>query len=243
MKRSIILFLILTALGAAAQPIEKFGYNLKYGFIKGGEAVLSVKDTTYEGNPALHYYLQGNTVGLADALYSVNDVYESYVDPVTILPYMTIRNVKERKYRFYNETYFYNEQDSIYSQKSGGHKVPDNLLDILSIFFYLRQNDLLESMTKGDEVSVPVYHNDEYFNLILLFRGTGKIKSKFGEKECYIVSPIIDKGDLLKRNDGLKFYITKDKDKIPLVLELDLNVGALRAELDKYEKNGIKFLK
>lgn len=243
MKRSLIVFFSLIVFAASGQPIEKFGYNLKYGFIKGGEAVLSVQDTTYNDKPALHYYLQGNTVGLAEALYSVNDVYESIVDPETILPYMTIRNVRERKYRYYNETYFFNEQDSIFSQKSGGHKVPDNLLDILSIFFYLRQNDLLESMNKGEEISVPVYHNDEYFNLILLYRGTGKIKSKFGEKECYIVSPIIDKGDLLKRNDGLKFYLTKDKDKIPLVLELDLNVGALRAELDKYEKNGIKFLK
>ena len=239
----IVLLFTLLAVSAVAQPVEKLTYNLKYSFLKGGEAVLIVNDTTYQGNKALHYYMQGNTVGLAETLYKVDDVYESIVNPETILPYMAIRNIKERKYRYYNETYFFNDNDSVFSQRSGGKKVPHNLVDMLSIFFYLRQHNLLESMDHGEEITLPVYHADKHFMLTTTLLGTETIDSEMGKKECFVVSPRVDKGKLLKRSDGLKFYITKDKNKIPLLLEFDMKVGALKAELVSYEKNGVEQLK
>ncbi len=235
MKRQLIIFIatVLCSITAKAQPVEKLEYNLKYSFIKGGEAFLLISDTTYNGKPAQHYYLRGQTVGIADALYNVDDIYETILDPKTIRPYIHIRNIKERKYRYYNETLFF-DNDSIFSQRSGGKIVPHNMLDILSVFGYLRQNQLLESLNVGDTFTLPVYHANKHFMLETKFLGTEKVKTKFGEKECYVISPWIDEGKLLKRSDGLKFYITKDEKKIPVILELDLNVGAVRAELVSY---------
>lgn len=231
----LIFLFIIASLSLQAQPIEKFEYYLKYSFIKGGEAFILVSDTTYNGNPALHYYLRGQTVGIADALYNVDDIYETILDPKTVRPYLHIRNIKERKYRYYNETQFF-DNDSIFSQRSGGKIVPHNMLDILSMYAYLRQNDLLDSLKVGDTFTLPVYHANKYFMLETKFLGIEKIKTKIGEKECYVISPWIDEGKLLKRSDGLKFYITKDENKIPVVLELDLNVGSVRAELVSYFK-------
>ncbi len=223
-------------MGAFAQPTEKLKYNLKYSFIKGGEAVILVNDTSFAGKPATHYFLRGQTVGLPEAIYKIDDVYETFLNPRNGRPYMHIRNIKERKYRYYNETYFYTDNDSIFSQRSGGRTVPHNMLDILSVFSFLRQHDLLESLKVGDEFTLPVYHADKYFMMTTVFLGTETIDSKLGEKECYVISPRIDEGKLLKSSDGLRFYITKDEDKLPLILELDLNVGAVRAELVSYEK-------
>ncbi|PTN04243.1 DUF3108 domain-containing protein [Mangrovibacterium marinum] len=237
MKNYLILFFAFVMAGSAmqAQPIEKLEYHLKYSFIKGGEAFILISDTSYQGMPARHYYLRGQTVGLADALYNVDDVYETILNPQTVRPYLHIRNIKERKYRFYNETRFF-DNDSIFSQRSGGKTVPPNMLDILSVFGYLRQNQLLESLKVGDTFTLPVYHADKYFMMETKFLGIEKVKTKIGNKECYVISPWIDEGKLLKRSDGLKFYITKDEDKIPVILELDLNLGAVRAELVSYFK-------
>jgi hypothetical protein len=237
MKRYLLLFFTVVAGSFAlqAQPIEKLEYNLKYSFIKGGEAFIMISDTTYNGNPAQHYYLRGQTVGIAEALYNVDDIYETILDPETIRPYIHIRNIKERKYRYYNETLFFNN-DSIFSQRSGGKKVPHNMLDILSVFAYLRQNKLLESLEVGDTFTLPVYHANKYFMLETKFLGIEKVKTKLGEKQCYVISPWIDEGKLLKRSDGLKFYITKDENKIPVILELDLNMGAVKAEIVSYVK-------
>lgn len=235
MKRCLFILFAITAgiLSLQAQPVEKLEYHLKYSFIKGGEAFILISDTTFNGKPAQHYYLRGKTVGIADALYNVDDVYETILNPKTIRPYLHIRNIKERKYRYYNETLFF-DNDSIFSQRSGGKVVPHNMLDILSMFGYLRQNKLLESLNVGDTFTLPVYHANKYFMLETKFLGIEKVKTKIGDKECYVISPWIDEGKLLKRSDGLKFYITKDEKKLPVILELDLNVGAVRAELISY---------
>lgn len=234
--------MILLVSGVArSQSVEQLEYSLKYSFIKGGEATVTISDTTFGGKPAKHYLLQGRTVGFADALYSISDVYETFLDPQTMKPQKHIRNIRERKYRYYNETLFFPENDSIFSKRSGGRKVPANMLDILTVYGYLRQSKLLDNLKVGDRFTLPVYHADKYFMMTSVFLGVEKVRSKLGEKECYVLSPFLDEGKVLKTSDGLKFYITKDEDKIPVVLELDLKVGAVRAELSNYKKtNGSK---
>lgn len=238
-----LITLLLPGKAGAQQVVEKLKYDLRYSVFKGGEAKLTASKTTYEGKPAIHYHLEGNTTGVTDRLFSVHDVYESWVNPETILPYKFIRNVKERKYRYYNETRFFHENDSIYSERTGGKKVPANLTDILTAFFYLRQNNYLDKLDHGEEFTIPVYHVDEHFMMTVKYLGTETIKSKIGTKECHVISPRVDKGKLLKRSDGLKFYITKDEDRIPLLLEFDMVIGALKCELDSYRKQGVDQLK
>jgi hypothetical protein len=236
-------FLAATAATGTAQTVEELHYNLKYGFIKGGEADLIVTRTTFNGNPAIHYYLKGVTTGLADQLFSVYDIYESDVDPESSLPYKSIRNVRERKYRYYNETFFFQKQDSIYSKKTGGMKVPHNLVDILTAFFYLRQHDILKKFDAGQEFSMPVYHSGKYFTMTTVYLGKETIDSKIGKRECHVIAPRVDKGKLLNRSDGLKFYITNDADHVPLLLEFDMVVGSLKCELASHKKHNTELLK
>lgn len=240
MGTRLLILLILLSGFAQAQSVEILEYSLKYSFLKGGEARITISDTTFAGKQAKHYHLRGRTVGFAEALYNIDDVYETILDPYKMQPIKHVRNIKERKYRYYNETLFFPANDSIVSQRSGGRKVPHNMLDILTVYGYLRQNKLLETMKVGDQFTIPVYHADKYFMMTSVFLGTEKIKSKLGEKECYVISPRLDEGKVLKTSDGLKFYITKDADKIPVVLELDLTVGAVRAELSGYRKTSNK---
>jgi len=58
-----------------------------------------------------------------------------------------------------------------------------------------------------------------------------------GRIDCYILSPIVDKGKLLNRSDGLKLYISK-QNKIPVLLEFDMKAGTLRAVLKSYNIDG-----
>jgi hypothetical protein len=235
-------FLLICAL-AVAQPKEELKYNLRYSIFRGGEATLKEIDTIYQGKKAVHFHLEGNTVGLADKLFSVHDIYESIVDPQTFLPYMAIRNVKEKNYRYYNKVYFFNENDSIYSTRNGGEKVPHNLVDFLTAFFYLRNNDYLDRLDVGEEFTIPVHHADDHFMMKCKYMGTETIHSGLGKVKCHVISPRVEKGKILKRSDGLKFYITQDKARIPLLLEFDMKVGALKCELDSYKKNGVEQIK
>lgn len=236
-KYLITAILAITLIQTVSAKKERILFNLKFGFVKGGEAVLNIHDTLFQNNPAIHYYLEVRTTGLTDKLFGVNDIYESIVDAQTRLPLKSVRNIKEGKYRWYNETLFFHDKDSLLSQKSGWRPAPENLVDIVSIFFYFINNHLMENIEKGEKVSLPTFHADKIDTVSVQYQGDKMIKSDLGEIDTYVLAPNVDKGKLLNRSDGLKFFISK-KSKLPVLLEFDMRVGALRAVLESYEIDG-----
>jgi hypothetical protein len=85
-----------------------------------------------------------------------------------------------------------------------------------------------------------VFHADEHFMMKVKYLGKTKIKTKMGTKHCHVIQPSIDKGKVLNSDSGIKFYITDDQHRIPVLLEFDLKVGALKCQLYSYKKNGIE---
>lgn len=240
MIKSAILFLsffMLTQTVSAKKEIIQF--NLKFGFIKGGEAIMIINDTIFNGKAAIHYHVTGKTTGLAQKLYGVNDVYETTVDAETHLPLKAIRNIREQKYRWYNETYFYHDIDSLNSQKSGWRAMPENMVDLISSFFYFVNKNIIETMELNESIALSSFHADKIDTVMIQYQGLRKVETDIGEVETYVLRPVVDKGKLLKRSDGLKFYISKEQ-KIPVLLEFDMKVGALKAVLKSYKIDGIE---
>lgn len=243
MKPGLVILLIFTlTFKLNADPLEEMEYILKFGFIKGGKATLIAEKEKLNKKQTIHYRMRGRTTGLVDKVYEVNDIYESWVDPETYLPIKSIRNVKEQKYRFYDEVTYDHENDSIFSQKVGRKKVPDRVNDLVSVFFYIRQNSYFDDLLAGKHVQIPVFHGDDLFQMELKFVGIKTINTKIGKKECYVVSPIVPKGKLFKNSDDLKIYITKDENRLPIYAEFEMVLGSLKCELNSYKINGVNQL-
>lgn len=232
-KISIISFILFALTQFVWAQKEVVTFDLKFGFIKGGEAKLVISDTIFNDEKAVHYYLAGHTTGLSDKLFGVHDIYETTVDAQTRLPLKSIRNIEEGKYRWYNETFYYHDVDSIYSHRSGWRSVPDELVDIISVFFYFINNHLLEDIEAGEKVTLPTFHADKISDVTIKYVGNRVVETDLGKIDCHVLAPVVDKGKLLKRSDGLKFFISK-KTKVPVLLEFDMRVGALRAVLKSY---------
>jgi len=235
----VICLLVAFAFRLSAEPIEEMEYTLRFGFIKGGKATLTAEKEKLNKKPVIHYRMRGRTTGFVDKFFDVNDVYESFVDPETYLPVKSIRNVREQKYRFYDEVTYDHMNDSLFSLKTGRKKVPPNINDLVSVFFYIRQNQYFEDLLAGKTIQIPVYHGDELFVMHLEYIGIETIDTNIGRKQCYVVSPKVPQGKLLKGSDGLKIYITKDINRLPIYAEFDLVLGALKCELDSYKINGV----
>lgn len=224
--------------GLAAQPIEEMEYILRFGFIKGGKATLTAQNVKLNKVPAVYYHVRGRTTGIVDKIYEVNDVYESWVNPENFLPMKSVRTVKEQNYRFYDEVYYDHENDSLFSLKMGRKKVPDHVNDLVSVFFYIRQNKYFDLLLSGKNFEIPVFHGEDLFMMHLEYKGIATIDTKIGRKTCYVVSPKVPKGKLFKSSDDLKIYITKDENRLPIYAEFELLVGALKCELVTYKING-----
>lgn len=239
MRILIIVSLLIFALKANAQPLEEMEYILRFGIIKGGKATLTAQPDKINKKTAIYYKMRGKTTGMVDRIFEVNDLYESWVDPNTYLPVKSIRTVKEQKYRFYDEVLYDHVNDSIYSLKKGAKKVPDNVNDMVSVFFFIRQNQYFDAMLAGKNVEIPVFHGNDLFMMHLQYRGDQTIDTKIGKKLCHVVSPKVPKGKLFKNSDDLKIYITADKYRLPIYAEFNLLLGALKCELDVYKINGV----
>ncbi len=219
---------------------ESLKYSLNYGFIKGGYITFSVEDAELNNQKVYHTDLFVKTSGFVDAIFKVRDRYESYINPKTNQPLRSVRNIREGRYRYYNEVDFYYEpvvNDSVFviSKKSGRHNVPRNIQDIVSAFYFARNFNFNDNMKKGELISFITFFADEIFPLNLRYIRTEKVKTKFGKIECYLFYPVTEVGRLFDDEDDMRVWISKDKNHIPIRVEADMVVGSFTCKLVEFK--------
>ena len=213
---------------------EQLVYQIRYGFIHGGEASASIVLEKYEGKTVYHARVIAQSKGVADKLFSVRDIYESYFDPSTCLPKKAIRNIKEGNYRYYNEVFYKHEDSTLYSQRSDSvFKVPPAILDMVSTLYYVRSVDM-NKLEKGSAIEVITFFGDEIFPFKIRYSGKEVVKSKFGKVECYRFDPVVEPGRIFKSEDDMTIWISDDKNLLPVLIRFDMLIGSVRCELESY---------
>lgn len=220
---------------------EKLEYSIYYSFIRAGTATMSFQEDTLSGN----YYIKmdSKTVGIANTLYRIRDIYECTMDPRTGYPLKAIRNVREGRYKAYNEVEYdhHSRVDStiVNSQKSGIAVVPKEIYDILSAFYLLRKKCVSAPLQKGDTILIKTYFTDEVFDLIIRFIGKENVKTQFGKIKCLKFNPVTEVGRAFKTEDDMSIWFTDDPNFLPIKIRMDLRVGSVRVELVDF--SGLKY--
>ena len=220
---------------------EHLKYMVRYGFIHGGEASIDLKLVSYNDKSVYHSRVLAKTTGIAEKLFGVEDIYESYFDTHTRLPYKAIRNIKEGNYRFYNEVYYNHEDSTLYSQRSDSvfHVSPE-ILDMVSMLYYLRSIEM-EKLVPGNAIEVITFFGDEIFPFKIRYTGKEEVKSKFGKINCYRFDPVVETGRIFKSEDDMTMWISADQNLIPVVVRFDMLFGSIRCELEGYSNLKYKF--
>lgn len=216
-------------------PGENLTFQIRYGFIVGGTTTLSIREEVYNEKPVIHAVAIGQTTGMAEKLYGVKDIYESWFDKETNLPYKQIRNIREGRYRQYNEVTYDRGNNTVNSRLSGVHEVPDKILDLSSVFYYIRRIDFTK-INEGDVIFVNLFFSDEIFPFRLRYRGKETIRTKFGKISCLKISPVVEVGRMFKTQDDLTIWFTDDGNYLPILVRMDIRVvGAVLLKLIKYQ--------
>ncbi|GHT79369.1 hypothetical protein FACS189464_4130 [Bacteroidia bacterium] len=213
---------------------EQLTFRIHYGFITGGEAIISSEKTWLDGNEVFHAKLSGKTGGMIDKIYGVHDIYESFFGLDSNLPNKAVRNIKEGNYRFYDEVTFDHNNGYVESQRKGKVKVPENTLDMVSVLFYLRRMDM-NSLKENDYIRFDTYFGDGMFPFYIVYKGKETISISSGKYKCFKFVPIVEPGRIFANEDDMTIWFSDDMNKIPVSIKFDIFVGSFRCDLAKSE--------
>jgi len=243
MKKLIAIIMLFVLGDAFSQDAfktgEYFKFRIHYGVVNAGYATLEVKDAVKNNKKVHHVVGNGYTSGMTKFFFKVTDLYESYFDKETGQPYQYVRKIDEGGYTKNQEGFFNQANNTVLvkdykNKKQKTISVTENVQDIMSVFYYLRNHPRVDKLKVGESISVDMFFDDEVTKFKLKFIGREDIVTKFGTVSTMIFRPYVQAGRVFKEEESLTVWISDDANKVPLRIKASLAVGSLKADLEEY---------
>ncbi|GAB4160827.1 MAG: DUF3108 domain-containing protein [Winogradskyella sp.] len=184
-----------------------------------------------------------------DNFFKIRDLYESYVNPKTLTPYLYKRDISEGSYYKFMQ-YKYNHKTKLVQslkrkkRKDGktwdenkNIKIGTSTKDIVSTLYYIRNLDIHKAKP-GDQEEFTVLFDNKETIISLKYIGKETISTNIGSKECYKLAISIKGSDILKGNNANLIWLTADENKIPVYAKFKIAIG--NGELKIQSATGLK---
>ena len=213
-------------------------YNWQFVWVKAGNASMSTVQSRYNGHPAYRASLTTRGNNRVDQMFVLRDTLLCY-SSLDMEPLYFRKGAREGK-RYGVDEVFYSYHDGKVKLRqhqltsSGEHlwvhrTVSHCVYDMLNIFLRARSFNP-EGWKSGHEIDFPIADGKNISPARLRYSGKVKIKADNGVKyRCLKLS-------YLEKEDGkykriVDFYVSDDKNHIPVRLDMFLKFGAAKAFL------------
>ena len=213
---------------------EVLNFDIHFGIIRGGRASLSVTEEELYGQPVYHSSIMGETTGFVAALYKIKDVYESWFRKSDNLPLKAVRDIREGSYRYYDLSTFDQEANLVMSQKGGLMSMPQGILDMASVLYYMRRLPL-KTLKEGDILYFDTFFAHELFPFYVVYKGREVVNTRFGRLSCMKFVPVVEPGRVFNKEDDMNMWFTADENVIPVLVKFNAKVGTFSCELSGFE--------
>lgn len=223
---------------------EWFKFRIHYGVFNASYATLEVKETVFEEEPVYHVVGKGKSTGLLHLFFKVDDNYETFISKDSGAPLRFIRKIDEGGYTkdiqidFDHETGTALVHNKKYDTKET-FPVNANVQDMLSAFYYLRNNLNVEEIAPGEMMTLNMFFDSENHDFKLKFLGREVVKTKLGNIATLKFKPYVLAGRVFKEKESLTIWVSDDKNRMPVKIKADLAVGSLDADIDAFK--GLKY--
>ena len=219
---------------------EWFKFRIHYGMFTASYATMQVEDGVVNGKEMYHIKGRGKSTGLLSLFFKVDDDYQTYFDKKTGEPSKFIRKIdegghtKDIQIDFDHDKKIALVNDKKHKAKTS-HKINKGTQDMMSAFYYLRNNVDTKNLIIGQEIQINLFFDKENFDFKLKFLGREFVETKFGKVASLKFRPYVQSGRVFKEKESLTVWISDDKNKVPLRLQAELAVGAIKADLEAYK--------
>jgi hypothetical protein len=184
-----------------------------------------------------------------DGFFKIRDLYESYVNPKTLKPYLHNRDISEGGYEKFMKYTFNHKVNNVSSlmrkKRSDGTtweekktvKIGASTRDLVTTLYQIRNLDIHKASI-GDSQNFTVLFDNKETVVRLKYLSKETINTALGKKECYKLAISVSNSDLLKGNNDNILWLTADDNKILVYAKFKIAVG--NGELKIKSAKGLK---
>jgi hypothetical protein len=183
-----------------------------------------------------------------DSYFKIRDLYESYVSPTSLTPFLYKRDINEGTYNKFEQYKFNHKSRNVESimrkkKKSGDLEYKNNVKigyttrDLVSTIYHIRNLDIHKAKP-GDSQNFTFLFDNEELILNVKYISKETISTNIGKKECYKLAISLKNDNSLKGNNDNILWLTADANKIPVYAKFKIAVGT--GELKIKSATGLK---
>jgi hypothetical protein len=222
-------------------------YNVSFVWIQAGTCEFRVQNALYDKKPAYQLMAHGKTQKSFDPFFRVRDTLISFVDTQLLYPY--------RAYKYTHEDNWHGIDDFSFRRSEDGWQIQTKLkrkqtwkpvvesetsrcgFDIVTSIYRLRCFAGEDLYKPGKRLDIPVRLDDGEYTIHLTYIGKERIKLYGdGYYAAHAFTLTMIEGNIFKRGDVLKMWISDDKNRIPLLIESPIRLGYVKAIFRSGEK-------
>lgn len=213
---------------------ERLVFDVSYGMITAGEAILSIpRAATIDGRPTYEVEVLVNSLPSFSWIYKVEDVYRTFIDMQSIAPLRFEQHIREGSYsRDFVATF---DQVRHIARTTDGNEfpIPPYVHDIMSAFYYARTIDYT-GLGTGDTIMLQNFYKDKTHDLAVRILGRQELEVEAGTFNTIVLEPLVREGGLFKSEGRIVVWLSDDDVKIPLRINSKVVIGSIDTELREY---------
>ena len=233
----LILLLILSSFTLMANSQnDRFDSKVQYEYnvylevlnLKLGEASLSIKDSgTIDGINVYHLNFNVRTTKLGDSIYKIRNKIDVWVDQETLNVVKQNKNIRELRKKKSSETIIRNQRGITNGKE---FIVKENVFDPYSLILILSEFDIPNGQSK--EFNIIDAGKSRVIEIKNL--GTQTIKTPYGNKQGYTLSPVKNGQPVLKNKGDMEVsYVSIEDTLVPAKILIKLGSGVIELRLKR----------
>jgi len=226
------------------------GYNMSGLMTDFAQVTMETSNVTTKNSTLLRLKCKATTYTKWDNFFKIRDLYESYVNPRTLTPYLYKRDINEGghykfvKYKFNHKSRTVQSLirkksknfESGFWDRESTNKINGGTKDIVTTIYHLRTLDIKKAKI-GDSDTFTVLFDGEETKFRFTYVSKETINTNLGKKECYKLRINLTNNNALKGN-GNFLWLTADENKIPVYAKFKVAFGS--GELKIKSATGLK---